>query len=586
MRQWMVAAKKADFYAIAEKFHVDPVVARIIRNREVIGEKNIRIYLGGNLSDLSDPHQMKDMDRLVEILAQKIRKQVHIRIIGDYDVDGVTSSHLFLTALRRVGAKVDVVIPHRIQDGYGLSLHLLQQAKEDGVDTILTCDNGIAAIDEIAWAKAQKMTVLVTDHHAVPFEEHEGRRTEKKSLADAVVNPHQQDCGYPYKELCGAGVAWNVIRVLYENYDMDKREAEDLLDFVAMATVCDVMSLTGENRILVKEGLKRIRHTKNIGLQALMQACNVQPENISAYHFGYVLGPCVNATGRLDTARHALRLFETGQETEAEEIARDLVDLNQERKELTLQGVEMAKKLCEEGGYENDPVLVLFLPDVHESIAGLIAGRIREMYNRPVFVLTRGEEGVKGSGRSTENYSMYENMCGCVELFTKFGGHPMAAGLSLPEENVDKFREKINACANLTEDDLIPKIKIDIPMPAAYADAGLIREFAVLEPFGKANIKPQFADKNLSITKAFVVGKNQNVLRLNLVTAAGEAVSAVYFGDIEAFKAYYAEKYGSAEVEKAFRGQINKLRIMIVYYPEINEYNGVESVQVIIRNYQ
>ena len=397
MRQWMVAAKKADFYAIAEKFHVDPVVARIIRNREVIGEKNIRIYLGGNLSDLSDPHQMKDMDRLVEILAQKIRKQVHIRIIGDYDVDGVTSSHLFLTALRRVGAKVDVVIPHRIQDGYGLSLHLLQQAKEDGVDTILTCDNGIAAIDEIAWAKAQKMTVLVTDHHAVPFEEHEGRRTEKKSLADAVVNPHQQDCGYPYKELCGAGVAWNVIRVLYENYDMDKREAEDLLDFVAMATVCDVMSLTGENRILVKEGLKRIRHTKNIGLQALMQACNVQPENISAYHFGYVLGPCVNATGRLDTARHALRLFETGQETEAEEIARDLVDLNQERKELTLQGVEMAKKLCEEGGYENDPILVLFLPDVHESIAGLIAGRIREMYNRPVFVLTRGEEGVKGS---------------------------------------------------------------------------------------------------------------------------------------------------------------------------------------------
>ena len=349
MRQWMVAAKKADFYMIAEKFHVDPVVARIIRNREVIGEKNIRIYLGGNLSDLSDPHQMKDMDRLVEILAQKIRKQVHIRIIGDYDVDGVTSSHLFLTALRRVGAKVDVVIPHRIQDGYGLSLHLLQQAKEDGVDTILTCDNGIAAIDEIAWAKAQKMTVLVTDHHAVPFEEHEGRRTEKKSLADAVVNPHQQDCGYPYKELCGAGVAWNVIRVLYENYDMDKREAEDLLDFVAMATVCDVMSLTGENRILVKEGLKRIRHTKNIGLQALMQACNVQPENISAYHFGYVLGPCVNATGRLDTARHALRLFETGQETEAEEIARDLVDLNQERKELTLQGVEMAKKLCEEG---------------------------------------------------------------------------------------------------------------------------------------------------------------------------------------------------------------------------------------------
>lgn len=585
MRQWMVAAKKADFYAIAEKFHVDPVVARIIRNREVIGEKNIRIYLGGNLSDLSDPHQMKDMDRLVEILAQKIRKQVHIRIIGDYDVDGVTSSHLFLTALRRVGAKVDVVIPHRIQDGYGLSLHLLQQAKEDGVDTILTCDNGIAAIDEIAWAKAQKMTVLVTDHHAVPFEEHEGRRTEKKSLADAVVNPHQQDCGYPYKELCGAGVAWNVIRVLYENYDMDKREAEDLLDFVAMATVCDVMSLTGENRILVKEGLKRIRHTKNIGLQALMQACNVQPENISAYHFGYVLGPCVNATGRLDTARHALRLFETGQETEAEEIARDLVDLNQERKELTLQGVEMAKKLCEEGGYENDPILVLFLPDVHESIAGLIAGRIREMYNRPVFVLTRGEEGVKGSGRSTENYSMYENMCGCAELFTKFGGHPMAAGLSL-REDVAVFRGKINACCELTEDDFIPKIKIDMAMPAAYPTIGLIRELARLEPFGNGNSKPQFADRELALLRASVVGRNQNVLKLSLMTAAGEHVSAVYFGDVEAWKQYYSEKYGQTEVDAALRGRANAIRMSVIYYPEINVYQGMESVQLIIRNYK
>lgn len=581
----MVAAKKADFYVIAEKFHVDPVVARIIRNREVIGEKNIRIYLGGNLSDLSDPHQMKDMDRLVEILAQKIRKQVHIRIIGDYDVDGVTSSHLFLTALRRVGAKVDVVIPHRIQDGYGLSLHLLQQAKEDGVDTILTCDNGIAAIDEIAWAKAQKMTVLVTDHHAVPFEEHEGRRTEKKSLADAVVNPHQQDCGYPYKELCGAGVAWNVIRVLYENYDMDKREAEDLLDFVAMATVCDVMSLTGENRILVKEGLKRIRHTKNIGLQALMQACNVQPENISAYHFGYVLGPCVNATGRLDTARHALRLFETGQETEAEEIARDLVDLNQERKELTLQGVEMAKKLCEEGGYENDPVLVLFLPDVHESIAGLIAGRIREMYNRPVFVLTRGEEGVKGSGRSTENYSMYENMCGCAELFTKFGGHPMAAGLSL-REDVAVFRGKINACCELTEDDFIPKIKIDMAMPAAYPTIGLIRELARLEPFGNGNSKPQFADRELALLRASVVGRNQNVLKLSLMTAAGEHVSAVYFGDVEAWKQYYSEKYGQTEVDAALRGRANAIRMSVIYYPEINVYQGMESVQLIIRNYK
>ena len=571
MRQWMVAAKKAVFYVIAEKFHVDPVVARIIRNREVIGEKNIRIYLGGNLSDLSDPHQMKDMDRLVEILAQKIRKQVHIRIIGDYDVDGVTSSHLFLTALRRVGAKVDVVIPHRIQDGYGLSLHLLQQAKEDGVDTILTCDNGIAAIDEIAWAKAQKMTVLVTDHHAVPFEEHEGRRTEKKSLADAVVNPHQQDCGYPYKELCGAGVAWNVIRVLYENYDMDKREAEDLLDFVAMATVCDVMSLTGENRILVKEGLKRIRHTKNIGLQALMQACNVQPENISAYHFGYVLGPCVNATGRLDTARHALRLFETGQETEAEEIARDLVDLNQERKELTLQGVEMAKKLCEEGGYENDPVLVLFLPDVHESIAGLIAGRIREMYNRPVFVLTRGEEGVKGSGRSTENYSMYENMCGCAELFTKFGGHPMAAGLSLDKENVEKFKRRLNDQCTLSEEELTEKVVIDMELPFAAITEQFIEELEYMEPFGKGNTKPVFAARGVVMQHVKIIGKNKNVAKATAIDAAGNRMEAICFHDAQEF---------------AERCERNNGKMSITFYPGINEFRGERQIQIVITHYR
>ena len=382
-----------------------------------------------------------------------------------------------------------------------------------------------------------------------------------------MVNPHQQDCGYPYKELCGAGVAWNVIRVLYENYDMDKREAEDLLDFVAMATVCDVMSLTGENRILVKEGLKRIRHTKNIGLQALMQACNVQPENISAYHFGYVLGPCVNATGRLDTARHALRLFETGQETEAEEIARDLVDLNQERKELTLQGVEMAKKLCEEGGYENDPVLVLFLPDVHESIAGLIAGRIREMYNRPVFVLTRGEEGVKGSGRSTENYSMYENMCGCVELFTKFGGHPMAAGLSLPTENIDLFRAKLNRQQTLTEKELTPVTWIDVPMPVSYASKKLVEQLRVLEPFGKGNEKPVFADRKLTVRSANMIGKNKNVLKMQLEDTQGHVVDAIQF-KVE-------------EEDMPLRGK----EISIVYYPDINEFRGNQTLQFIVQEW-
>ena len=586
MRQWMVAAKKADFQGIAQKFHIDQVVARIIRNREVIGDDEIRMFLRGTLSDLPDPHTMKDVDLLVGRLSEKIRQQKKIRIIGDYDVDGVTSSHLFLTALRRVGANVDVVIPHRIQDGYGLSIHLLEQAKADNVDTILTCDNGIAAIAEIAWAKEQGMTVLVTDHHAVPFEEKDGVRTEKESLADAVVNPHQKNCKYPYKELCGAGVAWNVIRILYDNYEVDQSEAEDLLDFVAMGTVCDVMALTGVNRILVKEGLKRIVHTKNIGLRALMQACNVEPAKVSAYHFGFVLGPCVNATGRLETARHALRLFETRDETEAAQIAEDLVDLNQKRRDMTLQGVKEAEDKWEAEGYERDPVIVMYLPDVHESIAGLIAGRIREKYDRPVFVLTKGEEGVKGSGRSTENYSMYEQMCSCADLFTKFGGHPMAAGLSLPEENVKRFRRQINENCKLSVEEVCPDIHIDMAMPVGYATTELVHQFALLEPFGKDNPTPLFADRNLTVRRMWVMGKNRNVLRMSVCSEYGQLVSVIYFGDVESVQQYFAEKFGSSEVEKALHGQENAISFSMVYTARIDTWQGNENLQLEMKYYR
>ena len=554
------------------------------RNREVIGEAAFERYLNGSLKDLYDPHLLKDADCLTDILKVKIEEQKPIRIIGDYDIDGVMSTYILYRGIKHCGGNVSTQIPDRMKDGYGINENLIDQAKRDGMDTILTCDNGIAAISEIAHAKELGMTVLVTDHHEIPYTEENGEKQFLRSNADAIVNPKQQECAYPFKELCGAAVAWKVLQVLYEKMGFALEETYEFLENVAFATVGDVMDLTDENRILVKEGLNRIHRTKNPGMRALIFQNHLEPEQINAYHFGFVLGPCINASGRLDTAKLSLSLFLRGGE-EAAKTARELVELNQQRKDMTADGVEEAKRVVEEH-YMSDKVLVIYLPQVHESLAGIIAGRIREAYHKPVFVLTKAEEGVKGSGRSIEEYSMYEELCKCRELLEKFGGHPMAAGLSLPEENVDKFREKINACANLTEDDLIPKIKIDIPMPAAYADAGLIREFAVLEPFGKANIKPQFADKNLSITKAFVVGKNQNVLRLNLLTAAGETVTAVYFGDIEAFKAYYAEKYGSAEVEKAFRGQINKLRIMIVYYPEINEYNGVESVQVIIRNYQ
>jgi single-stranded-DNA-specific exonuclease len=586
MQKWLVAAKKADFKEIGEQFGIDQVVARLIRNRDVVGKNAIRLFLRGSLADLPDVRQMKDMEKLVSILAQKIKDGAKIRIIGDYDVDGVMSSYLLQQALARAGVRADVVIPHRIRDGYGLNLQLVEEALGDGVDTILTCDNGIAALDEIAYAKERGMTVLVTDHHAIPFTEEDGVQRERESAADAVVNPHQSACRYPYKELCGAGVAWCVIGVLYEELGIGRAEAEELLEFVAIATVCDVMSLTGVNRILVKEGIRRIHHTKNVGMRALIDACGITPEQVDAYHFGYVLGPCVNATGRLDTAKRALALFSTEDTVEAREIAAELVGLNAERKEMTLAGVEQARQLVEKGGYEQDPVLVLFLPEVHESIAGLIAGRIREAYSRPTFVLTRGEEGAKGSGRSTEEYSMYEQMCKCSDLFTRFGGHPMAAGLSLPEENIPLFRERINACCPCTLEELQPKVHIDMQMPVGYVTTELVHQFSCLAPFGKDNPRPLFVDRDLSVSRMWVVGKNRNVLRLNLRSAEGLPVSAVYFGDIEGFQSYLVEKFGQQALGLAMEGRENPIRLALVYVPKIDTYREQENLQFEIKYYR
>ena len=585
MEKWLVVQKGADFQKIGQKFGISPVTARLIRNREVIGDEAVDKYLNGSLEDLYDPHLLKDAELLTEILKKKIQEKKTIRIIGDYDIDGVMSTYILYKGLKQCGALVSTQIPDRMKDGYGINENLIDLAGKDGIDTIVTCDNGIAAIPEIAHAKELGMTVLVTDHHEIPYEEVDGTRIYKRSLADAIVNPKQAECEYPFRELCGAAVAWKVLQVLYEKMGKPKEDTYEFLENVAFATVGDVMDLTDENRILVKEGLKRIHHTTNRGMRALIYQNHMEPEQINAYHFGFVLGPCINASGRLDTAKASLSLFLQEEEAEAAKIARTLVELNEQRKDMTEQGVEEARRLVEEK-YLSDKVLVIYLPKVHESLAGIIAGRVRESYHRPVFVLTDAEDGVKGSGRSIEEYSMYEELCKCSDLFTKFGGHPMAAGLSLPEKNVDIFRKRINQCAALTEDDLIPKIRIDIPMPASYADVNLIREFSVLEPFGKANIKPQFADKELRIARAVVLGRNQNVLRLNLLTASNEHVTAIYFGDIDLFREYYRQKYGQQELELAFAGKPNQIRMQIVYYPEINTYNGNETVQIIVKNYR
>lgn len=586
MAQWLVTNKKADFKALGAQFGIDQVTARILRNRELTDTEEIRRFLSGGVEDLYDPHLLKDGDRLTDILSEKIKEGASLRIIGDYDIDGVMSSYILHRGLSRCGAAVSVAIPDRIVDGYGLNIHLIEEALEAGVDTIITCDNGIAALEEISYAKSRGMTVLVTDHHEIPFEEEDGKKRYLRSEADAIVNPHQIDCSYPYKNLCGAAVAWKMIVLLYEKMGIPTSEAEELLENVAFATVGDIVSLTGENRILVKEGLRRIHHTANVGMRALIARCGIAIEQVDAYHFGFVLGPCINAAGRLDTAKRALKLFLTEDEKTAAQIAEELVVLNEERKELTNQGVEAAKQLVDSGAYDNDPVLVLYLPDVHESIAGIIAGRIREYYYRPTFILTRGEEGVKGSGRSIEEYSMYEEMCSCKDLFTRFGGHPMAAGVSLPESNVEEFRRRINAHCKLIPEQLEEKIHIDVPMPVDYVTQELVREFGLLAPFGKDNSRPLFADRNLSVSRMWIVGKNQNVLRLSMVSEHGTPIAGVYFGDIVAFMDYMREQFGQDNVELALRGRANRIRLSVVYVPQLNTYRESESLQYEIKYYR
>lgn len=566
----MVAAKRADFKGIGERFGIDQVTARIIRNRDVIGEKAIEKYLHGSRKDFYSPWLLKDMEKAVAILQEKIENRNRIRIIGDYDIDGVMSTYILLESLRGLGCDVDMMIPNRITDGYGINEHLIEQAWQEGRDTIITCDNGIAAVTQIRKAKDLGMTVIVTDHHEVPFEDLEGGRKEILPPADAIVNPKQKACSYPFAGLCGAVVAMKVMEALYEKMAPEVDLVDKMLPFAGIAAIGDVMDLQDENRILVKEGLQRLHHTTNLGLQELIRVNNLEPENISPYHIGFILGPCLNASGRLDTAKRALQLLLADSREEAAVLAGDLKNLNESRKEMTAQGLEKAIEQVESTSMMEDTVLVVFLPECHESLAGIIAGRLRERYHKPSFVLTRGEEGVKGSGRSIESYSMYEKLCECKEYLTKFGGHPMAAGLSLEEENVERFRRKLNEQSGLTEEDLVEKVTIDVPMPIHYIRKDLVQELSLLEPFGKGNEKPLFAQKNLWVSQMRVFGKNRNVVKMRLTDENGYPMDGVYFGNGDEF---------------AEEGR-GKRKISIVYYPDINMYQGRESLQVIIRHYQ
>ncbi len=569
MEKWVVCTKKADFYGIAEKFRINPVIARLIRNRDVIGDEKIQEYLHGTLADLPSGRKMKDLEKAAEILEKKIQEGCRIRIIGDYDIDGVTSTTILLKGLKRLGAKVDTCIPDRIKDGYGINEHLISKALEDGIDTIVTCDNGIAAYNEITEAKESGMTVVITDHHDVPFRDTKNGRKWIIPPADAVVNPKQQNCPYPNKNLCGAVVAWKLIWIMYENAGIPTEEILTFTELAAVATVGDVMDLQGENRIIVKEGLRQLSHTETPGLKALLQVNNLEHAEISSYHVGFVLGPCINASGRLDTASRALKLLCEQDPVEAARLAGDLIALNESRKAMTEQGKEEAVEKVENSDLKNDRVLVIYLPDCHESLAGIIAGRIRELYNKPVFILTKGEKSAKGSGRSIEAYSMYEELIKCGDFLEQFGGHPMAAGLSIKEENIERFRKRLNENCILTEEDLRPKIVIDVPMPVSYISRELVEQLSLMEPFGKGNVKPLFAQKNLSVLNLRIFGKNHNVAKMKLTDGSGTSVDAVYFGEAEKF----------AEFVK------NHERISVTYYPEINSYQGRETLQAVIRNY-
>ena len=568
MERWVMLRKGADFAGIGKKFQISPRLACLIRNRDVVGEEAIGQYLNGTIGDLCDGMLMKDMDKAVEILREKLEEGKRLRVIGDYDIDGVNATYILLEGLKRLGADVDYDIPDRMTDGYGLNIHLIQRAYDDGVDTVLTCDNGIAAAEEIAFGKDMGMTVIVTDHHEVPFEEWGGKKQYLLPPADAVVDPKRPDCEYPFPHLCGAAVAYKLMEALWESMGRDSEDLDDLIENVAIATVGDVMDLKGENRIFVKEGLQMLERTRSPGLRSLIECTGLADKTISAYHIGFVLGPCLNASGRLDTAKRALRLLEAKTRKEADQLAWDLKALNDSRKEMTEKAVKEAELMVEASALKEDRVLVIYLPDCHESLAGIVAGRIRERYYKPAFVLTNASEGLKGSGRSIEAYSMYEELSRCKDLLMRFGGHRQAAGLSMKRENLESFRKMINDHCTLTPQDLTEKVVIDMEMPFSCVTEGLIRELALLEPFGKGNTKPVFAARNVRLMDMRVMGRKKNVLKMRAVDANGNTVEAVYFGDVENLS-----------------GRKDTL-LSITYYPTLNEYMGQATPQIVITHYQ
>lgn len=580
--KWLLRNRKVDLKAMSEKYKISQLLCKLMVNRDIIDENIINSYINPVYKYLHSPKTMKDVVFAVDIIKRKIQENKRIRIIGDYDVDGIISVFILYTALKKCGANVDYEIPDRIKDGYGINENIVKVAYDEGVDTIITCDNGISAIDQIQYAKDLGLTVIVTDHHDVPFIEEDGVRTFLSSQADAIINPKQIECEYKFKSICGAGVAFKLIEALYEEIGMDKEECYKLIEFVAIATVCDVVDLIDENRIFVKNGLEMLNNSKNIGINALKKACGLEDKEITAYHLGFVIGPCLNASGRLDSAKKGLELLLMEDDEEAKNLAQEIVDLNDARKNMTKEGVDRAINIIDSTDINNDKILVVYIPDIHESLAGIVAGRVKEKYNKPTIILTKSEEGVKGSARSIEEYNMFEGLLACKELLDKFGGHPMAAGLSLQEDKVDELRKALNNKCELTDEDLTRKIMIDSSLPLEYLNLHLIEELNVLEPFGKGNSKPVFGVRDAKITKAILLGKDKNVLKLKLLTNNNITIDAMIFNDLENFESKIIEKYGNEVLDNLYNKSNNNIPMDFTFYPSINEWNGNKSIQIVV----
>ena len=580
--KWLLRNREVDLKAMSEKYKISQLLCKLMVNRDIIDENIINSYINPVYKYLHSPKTMKDVVIAVDIIKRKIQENKKIRIIGDYDVDGIISVFILYTALKKCGANVDYEIPDRIKDGYGINENIVKVAYDEGVDTIITCDNGISAIDQIQYAKDLGLTVIVTDHHDVPFIEEDGVRTFLSSQADAIINPKQIECEYKFKSICGAGVAFKLMEALYEEIGMDKEECYKLIEFVAIATVCDVVDLIDENRIFVKNGLEMLNNSKNIGINALKKACGLEDKEITAYHLGFVIGPCLNASGRLDSAKKGLELLLMEDDEEAKNLAQEIVDLNDARKNMTKEGVDRAINIIDSTDINNDKILVVYIPDIHESLAGIVAGRVKEQYNKPTIILTKSEEGVKGSARSIEEYNMFEGLLACKELLDKFGGHPMAAGLSLQEDKVDELRIALNNKCELTDEDLTRKIMIDSSLPLEYLNLHLIEELNVLEPFGKGNSKPVFGVRDAKITKAMLLGKDKNVLKLKLLTNNNITIDAMIFNDLENFESKIIEKYGNEELDNLYNKSNNNIPMDFTFYPSINEWNGNKSIQIVV----